>query len=65
MRQEAEKMPIEDIKTLLPTLSRAQILELDKQIHEYLETSVIMGGAERSFAEWNDPEEDLYYDEGI
>jgi hypothetical protein len=60
MRQEVEKAPIEDIKALLPRLSRAQILELDKQIHEYLETSMIMSGADRSFAEWNDPEEDLY-----
>ena len=35
-------------------------MELDKQIHEYLETSVLMRGAETSFTEWNDPEEDLY-----
>ena len=60
MRQESENVPIEDIKTLLPTLSRAQILELDTQIHEYLETSMMMSSAERSFAEWNDPEEDIY-----
>ncbi len=60
MRQESEKAPIEDIKALLPTLSRAQILQLDNQIHEYLETPMLMSGAERSFAEWNDPEEDIY-----
>jgi len=60
MRQESESRPFEEIKELLPTLSRAQILELDKQIHEYLETSILMRGAETSFTEWNDPEEDLY-----
>jgi hypothetical protein len=60
MRQESENRPLEEIKELLPTLSRVQILELDKQIHEYLETSVLMRGAETSFTEWNDPEEDLY-----
>ena len=60
MRQESENRPLEEIKEPLPTLSRVQILELDKQIHEYLETSVLMRGAETSFTEWNDPEEDLY-----
>ena len=60
MRQESENRPLEEIKELLPTLSRVQILELDKQIHEYLETSVLMRGAETSFTEWNDPEEELY-----
>jgi hypothetical protein len=60
MRQESERRPLEEIKGLLPTLSRAQILELEKHIHEYLETSMLMRGAETSFSEWNDPEEELY-----
>jgi hypothetical protein len=60
VRQVSESRPLEEIKELLPTLSRAQILELDKQIHEYLETSMLMRGAETSFTEWNDPEEELY-----
>jgi hypothetical protein len=59
MRQEAEKRPLREIKDLLPALSRVQILELDKQIHEHLETSVLMRVAETPFAEWNEPEEDL------
>ena len=60
MREETENRPLEEIRELLPALSRAQILELDKQIHEYLETSMLMRGAETSFTEWNDPEEELY-----
>ena len=50
----------EEMQKRPPTLSRAQILELDKQIHEYLETSMLMKGAETSFTEWNEPEEELY-----
>jgi hypothetical protein len=45
---------------LLPKLSREQILELDREIHEYLETSMLMRGAQAAFAEWEDPEESLY-----
>ena len=53
-------LDLEEMQKRPPTLSRAQILELDKQIHEYLETSMLMKGAETSFTEWNEPEEELY-----
>jgi hypothetical protein len=60
MRVESEKISVEDIRQLLPKLSRTQILELDREIHEYLETSVLMRAAQTAFVEWEDPEESIY-----
>jgi hypothetical protein len=64
MRREMEFKPdgisTEEIRRLLPKLSREQILELDREIHEYLETSILMRGAQTAFAEWEDPEESIY-----
>ena len=53
---------VEEIKKLLPQLSPEQILRLDQEIHEYLETYMMMSAAQTSFAEWGDKEEDLYND---
>lgn len=53
---------IEEIKKLLPQLSPEQILKLDQEIHEYLETHMMMSAAQTSFAEWGDKEEDIYND---
>lgn len=53
---------IEEIKKLLPKLSHEQILRLDQEIHEYLETCMMMSAAQTSFAEWGDKEEDIYND---
>ena len=50
----------EEIKHVLPTLSRRQIIELDQRIHEYLQTSLLSRASETAFSEWEDPEEDLY-----
>jgi hypothetical protein len=50
----------EEIRRLLPKLSREQILELDREIHDYLETSMLTRGAQTAFTDWDDPEESIY-----
>jgi hypothetical protein len=54
------EITVEEIKQMLPRLSRRQIIELDKRIHEYLETSLLTRASETAFSEWEDSEEDLY-----
>ena len=54
------KMTVEEIKEVLPKLPRAQIIDLDRRIHDYLETSVLTRSSETAFQEWEDPEEDIY-----
>ncbi|MCJ7812549.1 hypothetical protein MUP95_04420 [bacterium] len=54
------KITIQDIKEVLPKLSKPQILELDQKIHDYLETSLFTRASEKAFSEWEDPEEDIY-----
>lgn len=51
---------VDEIKRLLPHLSPDQILKLDNEIHEYLETHMMMSVAQSSFSEWEDAEEDIY-----
>ncbi len=41
-------------------LTKEQILEIDTEIHRYIETSMMMGAAESAFSDWMDPEEDIY-----
>jgi len=53
---------VDEIKKLLPHLTPEQILKLDHEIHDYLETHMMMSVAETSFAEWADKEEDIYND---
>jgi len=53
---------VDEIKKLLSHLSPEQILKLDHEIHEYLETHMMMSVAQSSFAEWEDKEEDIYND---
>jgi hypothetical protein len=53
---------VEEIKKLLPQLTPDQVLELDSEIHEYLETHMMMSVAQTAFPEWNDKEEDIYSD---
>lgn len=60
MPQISVEISVEDVKKLLPRFSKAEILELDKKIHEYLETEMMMKIAKSGFAEWADPEEDIY-----
>ena len=60
MEYNAEEISIEDVRQLLPKLSPAQILELEREIHEYLETSILVRAARTAFAEWDDPEEGIY-----
>lgn len=56
------EVTVTEIKKLLPQLSTEEILKLDMEIHEYLETHMMMSVAQTSFKEWEDKEEDIYYD---
>ncbi len=56
------EVTVTEIKKLLPRLSTEEILRLDGEIHEYLETHMMMSVAQTSFKEWEDKEEDIYYD---
>ncbi|MEK6656949.1 MAG: hypothetical protein AABY58_05850 [Nitrospirota bacterium] len=56
------EVTVTEIKKLLPRLSTEEILKLDMEIHEYLETHMMMSVAQTSFKEWEDKEEDIYYD---
>jgi hypothetical protein len=53
---------VDEIRKLLPHLTPDQILKLDHEIHDYLETHMMMSVAETSFSEWADKEEDIYND---
>ena len=52
------EVTVTEIKKLLPRLSTEEILKLDEEIHEYLETHMMMSVAQTSFKEWEDKEED-------
>jgi hypothetical protein len=54
------KITLKDIQEVLPTLSGSEILELDRRIHEYLETLAFSKAAESAFSEWDNPEEGIY-----
>jgi glutaredoxin 2 len=54
------KITLKEIQEILPTLSRPEILELDRKIHEYLDTMAYSRAAETAFSEWDDPEEGIY-----
>jgi glutaredoxin 2 len=54
------KITLKEIQEILPTLSGPEILELDRKIHEYLDTMAYSRAAETAFSEWNDPEEGIY-----
>jgi hypothetical protein len=59
MRQ-LSQLTVEDIIKAIATLPKEQILEIDNEIHKYIETAMMMGVAESAFSEWMDPEEDIY-----
>jgi len=54
------KITLKEIQETLPTFSRPEIMELDRKIHEYLETLAFSKAAETAFSDWNDPEEGIY-----
>ena len=60
MRYNPAELTVEEIKEALPKLPKAQIIDLDKRIHDYLETSMLTRASEAAFSEWEDPEEDIY-----
>ena len=60
MGYDPAKITIEEIKEALPKLPKAQIIDLDKRIHDYLGTSMLTRASEAAFSEWEDPEEDIY-----
>jgi len=57
------EITVEDIKNYLPKLSKKDIIEIDREIHRYIETAMMMGVSESAFSEWMDPEEDIYLDD--
>ncbi len=57
---QASYLAVEDIKNAIPKLTREQLIEVDKEIHRYIETFMMMGAAETAFSEWTDHEEDIY-----
>lgn len=63
MDYDPANVSVEEIEKALPKLSRKQIVELDRKLHDYLETSLITRAAETAFSEWEDPEEDIYSDD--
>jgi hypothetical protein len=60
MNSDIAAISIDDIKEVLPKLTREQIITLDQELHGYVETSMISRAAEESFKDWQDPEEDIY-----
>ena len=60
MSYDYSKMSSKEIGEILSKLSRHQIIELDRRIHDYLETSGLTRASETAFSEWEDPEEDIY-----
>ena len=54
------KITLKEIQEILPTFSRPEILALDRNIHEYLQTLTFSKAAETAFSDWNDPEEGIY-----
>jgi len=60
MDTQQTKLTLKEIEEILPTLSGSEILELDRRIHEYLDTMAFSKAAESAFSEWNDPEEGIY-----
>ena len=58
-------LTVKDIKNAITKLPKAQLIEIDKEIHRYIETSIMMGAAEAAFSEWMDPEEDIYTEEDV
>lgn len=53
----------EEIKEMILQLPVAEIIALMADIEERVENLTMMQLAETGFAEWNDPEEDIYNDE--
>jgi hypothetical protein len=54
------RLTLKEIEETLPTLSGSEILELDRRIHEYLETMAYSKAAESAFPEWDEHEEGIY-----
>ena len=53
---------VEEIKKLLPYLQPEEIITLDNDIHNYIETHIMMGAAQSAFKDWENNEEDIYND---
>jgi hypothetical protein len=60
MKAHQVKVTLKDIEEKLPALSGPEILQLDRKIHEYLETMRFSKAAESAFSEWDDPQEGIY-----
>lgn len=51
---------IEEIKKAISTLPKQEIIKLEKDLQNYIETSIMTESAESAFSDWLDPEEDIY-----
>jgi len=60
MNYDSVEISLKEIEEVLPKLSKQQIIELDRRIHDYLETALLTKAAETAFSEWEDTEEDIY-----
>jgi hypothetical protein len=49
-----------DLKKAILRLPKDQLIEIDREIHKHMETSMMMAVAESGFSAWLDPEEDIY-----
>ncbi len=52
----------EEIKKAIFKLPKEELIQLDNEIHGYLESLMMMKASETAFSEWFDPEEDIYND---
>ena len=60
MKARQAGITLKEIEEKLPTLSEPEILELDRKIHEYLETMAFSKAAENAFLEWDELGEGIY-----
>ena len=60
MKAHQAGITLKKIEEKLPTLSGPEILELDRKIHEYLETMAFSKAAESAFLEWDEVGEGIY-----
>lgn len=60
MKAHRVETTLKEMEEKLLALSGPEILELDRKLHEYLETMAFSKASESAFSEWHAPEEDIY-----
>tara|TARA_B100000315_G_scaffold156954_1_gene145490 strand:+ start:345 stop:536 length:192 start_codon:yes stop_codon:yes gene_type:complete len=51
---------IEEIKKAISTLPKQEVIKLEKDLQNYIETSMMTESAESAFLDWLDLEEDIH-----